>query len=73
MGWRRRGKELGVEIKTGVVVMMRLQIGGAPQAAGRSVEISRELWSIGMGLGPISRWPSMKGKAEQMRRREHVQ
>ena len=37
LGCRIRGKGLGAEIKTRVVVMMRLQIGGAPQAAGRSV------------------------------------
>lgn len=30
-------KRTGVERKTGVVVTMGLQIGGAPQAAGRSV------------------------------------
>lgn len=39
----------------------------------KCLEISSKLWSIGVGLGPISRWSSMKGKAEQERRRERVQ
>lgn len=37
MGMKNKRKRIGVERKTGVVVMMGLQIGGAPQAAGRSV------------------------------------
>lgn len=35
----------------------------------KCLEISQKLGSIGMGLGPISRWSSMKGKAEQKKRR----
>ena len=38
----------------------------------KCLEISSKLWSIGMGLGLISRWSSMTGKAEQ-KRRERVQ
>lgn len=39
----------------------------------KCLEISQKLGSIGMGLGPISRWSSMKGKAEQKKRRERGQ
>lgn len=39
----------------------------------KCLEISQKLGSIGMGLGPISRWSSMKGKAEQEKRRERGQ